>query len=181
MRYFIGYLIQGEAARWHIELSKEIASKFKIWNISEKNPPHLTIYYPFETEDISPIKIFLRKWLHDHPISGNVTLSGFSHFENRVVFVDVNIDDSVRKAVEDMKIDLRKIIPPRSINNVNYTTTWNPHATLAYKISEEKIIEILDYVKDFESPTFTKPFDNITVFVWSDNKWLIEESFSTNN
>jgi 2'-5' RNA ligase len=176
MKYFVGYLIRGQAAKWHTALSDDIANKFNIWRISDKNPPHITIYYPFEIEDISRVKNFLNGWISDHRMLGSVSISGFDRFEERVVFVKVRINDDTEKEIQKLQKALCEIAPLRDTRADQLG--WHPHATLAYKIPEEKINEIWRYVKTLDTPKFVIPFDNISIFKWEVDKWTIEESLN---
>ncbi|MDP2642158.1 MAG: hypothetical protein Q8P21_02620, partial [bacterium] len=62
MEYFIGYELQGDAAEWHIRVAREIFEKFNNYKIHDKIPPHITIFRPFNTEDIGSIKSLLLEW-----------------------------------------------------------------------------------------------------------------------
>jgi len=177
MRYFIGYLIKGQAAEWHINLSDDIAERFNIWKITQKNPPHITIYYPFETENVDCVKDLLKNWLRKNDFAGNVILSGFDRFDDRVVFACVKIDDAVEKKIAELRKDLEAVVPSKD-TILPDQTTWHPHATLAYKIPSEKIQEIWNYVKTLEVPKFQMSFDNVTIFKWDENRWVIEESLT---
>ena len=176
MKYFIGYLIQGEAAAWHVNLAKNISDKFNTWKLHEKIPPHITIFQPFDTDDINPIKNLLRSWVQNKSISGKLAISGFDHFDDKVVFVKVETDQSVKEAVEELRRDI-EIIPGMPKEDF---PIWHPHATLADHLSSQEINQIWNYVLKLEKPNFIFPFDNITIFRFDgDRKWSVEESFKS--
>jgi len=177
MKYFVGYLIQGETATWHINLAKNIADKFNTWKLHEKIPPHITIFYLSEVENILPVKNLLRDWVQNKKVSGNFTIQDFDHFEDRVVFAKTEPDDSVRSMIEGL-IKRLKQIP--SMTQEDYPV-WHPHATLANKLTPEEINQIWEYVGTLEKPDFVIPFDNVTIFRFEgDQKWVMEESFKIN-
>lgn len=59
--------------------------------------------------------------------------------------------------------------------------TWKPHATLAFRLSPEKITTIWNYVATLEKPNFTALFDNITLFRFENEKWVVEKKFAITN
>lgn len=178
MKFFIGYLIEKEAAEWHIKLTKDISEKFGTWKLNEKFPPHITIYYPFETTDISPIKTFLNNWIKKCENPGNFILSGFDHFDDKVVFANIETDKNTKNVVNLLRDDLQKIIPLSSNQNL---IPWHPHATLANKITSQEINKIWEYISNIKNPFFVMPFDNVTIFRFiDDQKCVVEKSFRIN-
>lgn len=173
-KYFIGFLIEGDAAAWHTELAKTISEKFNTWELHKKVPPHITIFQSFETVDINPVKNLLREWAQSRSISGDLTVLGFDHFEDRVVFAGVDTDPSSKQLVEELREALRKI-PTMPTEDF---PIWHPHATLANHVSAQEINQIWDFVLTLEKPNYVLPFNNVTLFRFEgDQKWVIEESF----
>jgi len=174
MNYFIGYLISGEAATWHVDLTKDISEKFGTWKLHEKLPPHVTIFYPFSTNNIETAAELLRNQIRGKKNPGNFIMSDFDHFDDKVVFAKIEVDQSVRIVVEELRKTLKEIpeMPKDEFPN------WHPHATLANQLSSQEINQILDYVLTLEKPDFTLPFDNITIFRFEGGKkWVVEKSF----
>lgn len=175
MKYFIGYLIEGEAATWHINVVKNISEKFSTWKLHEKLPPHITIFYPFDAEDIKPVVNLLGNWTQNKKVPGNFSLSGFGHFDDKVVFAKAETDQSVKDIVKELQGILKELpkMPEEAF------PIWHPHATLANLLSPQEINEIWDYVLTLEKPNFILPFDNVIIFsrFESDGKWVAEESF----
>jgi len=169
--YFIGYLIEGEAADWHYRTAKEISDKFNTWKIHEKLPPHITIYAPFEAEELDKIRNILREWT-EQPMAGNFILSGFEHFDDRVVVADIKTDEPVIESVNQLQKELSAFLSPPEFPE------WNPHATLAVRLEPEKINKIWQYVQTLPKPNFTLPFNNITLFKYAGERvWNIEQIF----
>ncbi len=174
MKYFIGYLIEGEAAKWHIGVAKNISEKFNTWKIHEKLPPHITVFYLSEVEEIEAVKDFLKIWIHDKKVPGNFIIRDFDHFDDRVVFAKVEPDLSVRNMAEDL---IKKIKEIPGMTQEDFPI-WHPHATLANKLSPEEINTVWEYVQTLERPNFILPFNNVTIFRFEgDMKWGVEESF----
>lgn len=174
MKYFIGHLIEGEAVLWHNTITKDIAEKFNIWKMYEKGPPHITIFYPFETEDIGPVANTIKQWLINKNIVGNFSITDFGYFDNSAVFATVRIDPAVKNLLDELKNLLTKI-PGMPEDRF---PLWQPHATLAYKISPEQIKEIWAYTHTLKKPNFINSFSNITIFRFENEKqWVVDKYF----
>ena len=174
MRYFIGYLIKGEAAEWHEKIAKQISDKFNTWKIYEKIPPHITIFYPEGVEDITDIRNFIENWVENNRVSGNLYINGFDYFGDKVVFAKIEADEMVFRSVESLREGIRNIA---HIENESFPN-WHPHSTLINKISPEEINKVWEYTSLLNKPNFALPFDNVTIFRYTDDKkWVVDESF----
>lgn len=177
MRYFIGYLIQGEAGEWHRTLAQEISEKFHTWQIREHVPPHITIFRPFDADDVFSVKSLLCEWTAERSVPGNFVLSGFGHFDDTVVFANVVAEKSVTDAVSDLQKQLQAL----SGMPVPEYTEWHPHATLANHAGASEISAIRQYVSTLPKPHFVLPFDNVTLFRYDEGKeWRVDEFFYLN-
>jgi 2'-5' RNA ligase len=175
MKYFVGYLISGEAAEWHINLAKSISEKFGTWKIYEKLPPHVTIFYLSELEDLTPVRELLQNWTKEKTTPGNLVISDFDRFDDRVVFAKVEPDNEARDMAEEL---IRKLKEIPGMTQEDFPV-WHPHATLAYKLTPPEINQIWEYVQTIPKPNFSIPFDNVTIFRFEgDMKWVAEESFN---
>ena len=139
--YFVGYLIRGEAAAWHMSVVKHVAERFNSKKLYEKVPPHLTLYRPFTTNDIESIKEILRSKTSASLPWGYIEIQDYSHFGDRVVFAKAEVEEAIRERVSDLQESLR-VIRAMPENHKE----WNPHATIAYRMPEERIREIWEYV-----------------------------------
>lgn len=173
---FIGYLMRGGAAEWHRRTSKEISEKFGTWKIYEKIPPHITIFQPFDTNDLSPAKNVLKEWKKKEKTPGNFLMNDFGHFDDRVIFAKIEAENPVKEEVEKLRRDIKNIpnMPKEDF------PIWHPHATLINRLPAQKIKEIWNYVSKLEKPNFILPFDNVTIFKFTGNRrWETEEVFET--
>lgn len=174
MKYFIGYLIEGKASEWYLSIAKDISEKFNTWKLYEKLPAHVTVFYPFETDDVESVGNFIKKWTQNENIPGDLTISKFDYFVDRVVFAKVDPDKLVIDVVEELRGVLEKI-PGMPKDDF---PIWHPHVTLANHLTPEEIKKIWDYVQMLEKPDFILPFNNITIFRFEgDRKWVVQESF----
>lgn len=175
-KYFVGYLIQGEAAEWHNKVAKEVSDTFSTWKIYENVPPHITIYRPFDTDNIQPVLDLLETWSKSQNLNTSFTMSGFDRFGDRVIFANIETNPIVEKSVLELRQKLMAIpgMPPEDHPN------WRPHATLADRINSDEFTQIWDYVSRLEKPKFNLPFDNITVLsVLGDRGWHVYKTFRT--
>ncbi len=174
MKYFIGFLLQGEAAEWHINTAKKIADKFNTWKIYDKLPPHVTIFYPKGVENITDIRNYIADWVKNNKSPGNLYMSGFDRFDERVVFAKIDVDESVNKVIEDLRANIKTVCGAVA----EEFPTWHPHATLANKLTPIEIENIWSYTNSLDKPNFTIPFDSVSIFRFvGDKKWVVEESF----
>lgn len=174
MKYFIGYLIKGEAAEWQVNTAKKISEEFNTWKIYEKIPPHITVFYLEGVEDISGIRSYIKEWVKKNKIPGNFCISGFDHFDDRVIFAKIDADEFVKKSIENLRADFKNLV---NIKNESFPN-WHPHSTLANQLNSDEINRIWKFVNKLEKPNFTIPFNNVTIFRYEDDqKWVVDELF----
>lgn len=177
MKYFIGHLLEGEAAVWHNTLAQDISKKFNIWKIWEKGPSHVTIFYPFETENIESVTRVLEDWMTTVGTFPKFLISGFGFFQDKAVFVKTEFVPEFVAMIEKLRSHLWKM--PGMPQDDFFV--WRPHATLAYKISPEELGRVWEYVQTLPKPHFIIPFSNITIFKFEDQKrWVPEKIFKIN-
>lgn len=176
MKYFIGHLLEGEVGVWHTTLTNTIAEKFNTWKIQEICPSHITIFSEFEADNIETVSHTIETLLF-HTQPGNYSISMFDHFEDKVVFAKIDPDAKVISLVQKLRENLELIPGVQKDKHL----TWKPHATLAFRLSPEKITTIWNYVTTLEKPNFTALFDNITLFRFENEKWVVEKKFAITN
>ena len=173
MRYFIGYLFEGEARNYLEEISEDISQTFGTRPLHRRTPPHLTLYRPFETEDIRLERQILSEW-SSKAIATPFNLEGFGRFTDRVIFVDANVDMYIKGLVEDLQHSISKIpgMPQES------GRPWRPHATLVKREMPEKIEWVWKYLSELPKPQFDLNFDAVTLFRFEqESGWLVEEEW----
>lgn len=52
-RYFVGYLIQGEAAEYQQGIMRDLVARFRVNNILEKIPPYRIVFFLFVEYNLS--------------------------------------------------------------------------------------------------------------------------------
>lgn len=172
MQYFVGHLIEGEAGTWHATITNDIAEKFDTWRIQDICPSHITLFSTFEAENSKVVEDVINAVLSDAHV-GNYSIFEFDHFEDRAVFAKIRPDANVISLVQKLRGSLEQI-PDIPEDKHPY---WEPHATLAFRLPPEEITKIWNYVLTLKKPDFTASFDNIAIFRFENEKWIVEKVF----
>lgn len=174
MRYFIGYLIEGDAAAWHAELTRCFAETFGLRRAHETIPPHITLVPPFDTDDIERVEGVVGELLRQRKSPDPFRMTGFDRFGERVAFVDIRVEEAAYRVVEDVRTRIRGVVAPVSEEPVY---PWRPHATLADQMTPEVMASVWEYLQHVKKPSFSLPFTAVTLFRKADGVWAPEKSF----
>jgi 2'-5' RNA ligase len=172
MRYVIVSVVKGKAGEFNNSLRKDVFSRFGAK--SSKLPAHFTIKAPFEYEgDISDLEKDLEKFSKES-YKETYKLQGFDHFGDRVIYMKVNMSKE-GKEVHDKVIDILGSEPYLSFDNKDGKDKIF-HVTVASKRLDRIYTEVWEYVntKNF---SFQCEFDNITIYKWEDNTWLLHKEY----
>lgn len=172
MRYVIVSIIKGAPGDFNNNLRREVFKKFGAK--SSKLPAHFTIKAPFEYEgDLNELEntlIEFTKIEKKEPLE----IKGFDHFDDRVVFMKVNMSKEA-KAVHDRLID-----DMSKIDYINFDKKDGKnklfHVTVSSKRIQPIFTELWEYVSKL-SCDFRGEFDNISIFKWVDNTWMLHKEF----
>ncbi len=175
MKYFIGYLIKGEAKQYQINLINELSKNFRINNLNKTIMPHLTLKY--FAQDIDKKKLIeLEKIISEFTKKVrkfNFSLTSFENFDKEVIFMKTsgkgldrlyskffNFLDSI-KWIEWLKFEREK---------------HKFHATIAIVKDDAKFIKIQKYLSNLE-PKYPLSFDNLAILKKLKNKWIVHKEF----
>lgn len=178
-KYFIAYLIKGDAKEYHLRLSKKIAETFGIFNVSDVIGPHITLKYfniLLNEQQVKELEKLLKNFCENHH-KAKLKLQGIGQFENKVLFMKV-------KPSEEMKLLYRNLV--KELEKLSWIT-WNEfdkenihfHATLAEKNIEPKFEEIYKFASK-KKPNFDLEFDNICILKKPKDKWILHKKFKLN-
>ncbi|PRY89875.1 2'-5' RNA ligase family protein [Mongoliibacter ruber] len=153
-KYFIALVPEGEIQQKASAIKEDLRGKFNL-KYALKSPAHITLKMPFlwnelkEEELIKPLSRFAKSYG-----SFSLKLSGFWHFGNRVIFIDVASSSELKKLQTDLikfsKLDLKLV---QELSDRNYS----PHMTVAFKDIKPKLFDTYwDYVKNLR---FKEKFD----------------------
>ncbi|MCT4544637.1 MAG: 2'-5' RNA ligase family protein [Vallitalea sp.] len=172
MRYVIVSVVKGNAGDFNNNLRKEVFEKFKAK--SSKLPAHFTIKAPFESDDINDLESILDNFSKSYN-SSEYKIKGYDHFDDRVIFMKVLMSDE-GKIIHDKLID--------DLNKINYLDFSKEdgkdkvfHVTISSKKIRNIFNKLWDYV--FLIPCdFDCHFDNICIYKWVDNTWVLHKEYS---
>ena len=171
-RYFIAFALEGAAKAKVTRLRNEISKKFDL-HAALKTPPHITLKYPFDTDNIEPVIQALTtftKNLKPFPF----TLKNFNHFDDRVWYVDVNANPKHRPLQNRI---IKLVYKALSLPPEPHDQYRTPHVTLAYKdLTAEKFALVEKFLAN-KSINLKIRFNNISILKLVNNKWRIYRKF----
>lgn len=173
MKYFIGYLIGGDAKKYHEDLVDQISEKFGTRNLNEYIPVHFTLKSPFETEDIGPVESLLEKFCEEERSSG-IWLGDVDGFDKKIIYLNGEFSS---EAMGTFKRLLKKLGGIEGIRFKEYEPkTDNFHSTLARAEDPKQFDQIVEFLSDRVS-RYELDFDNIAILSRGEKKWEIYRKF----
>jgi len=178
-RFLIAYILNGESEKRVNKLRLEIAEKFNV-TAALRLPPHMTLFYPFESDGISPLIEKLKKiTAKEKPFT--IPIDGFMNFDDRVWFLNPKEDERLF-GIKDQIVAAMKETTGIEENNEGRKTHF--HITLAYKdLTSDVHRAIGEFLKEKELPIRDITIDNISILSWDGvkNIWTAEHIFSFTN
>ena len=172
MLYFIGHVIQGEAGDYHNALRKEISKKFHTHLLHEKIPPHVTLKAPFKTKSAVEIEKLLEAFASKQTPS-TITLNGFGHFGNRVIYINAHVSTEGIQTSKDLTQELMQL---EWLHFERHEINKKFHTTVAVRDIQRKFDRIWNFIKDDE-PCFEISFDSIALLKHDGKRWNIHSEF----
>lgn len=175
--YFIALLLPKELEAQIHKIKLEIAEKYKAKH-ALKLPAHATLQIPFrlpETEEdklIGILKNFVEK-----EKSFQVDLKDFGRFNQKVIFINIEDHEPIKK----LHADLQKILNKNfSLKEHEAFPEIHPHITLATRDLHYK--EFTKAWEDFKSRKFIGSFlvDKICLFKHDGKHWHLHKKFNFN-
>lgn len=171
MRYVIVSVVKGDAGDFNNNLRKDVLEKFKAR--SSKLPAHFTIKSPFECENIDELESALDEFSKTHNCE-KYHIKNYDHFDDRVIFMNVIMSPNAKK-VHDELIDI--------LNKIDYINFKKEdgknkifHVTISSKKIQKIYSELWHYVHKFKCD-FDCMFDNICIYKWIDNTWVLHKEY----
>ncbi|OHA80069.1 MAG: hypothetical protein A2747_00385 [Candidatus Yonathbacteria bacterium RIFCSPHIGHO2_01_FULL_44_41] len=174
MRYFIAHLVKNPAAEYHRALVQYIAKRFDLKISAGYFPTHITLKAPFETQDITEAKDVLEKFTATHHALP-FAVRGFGHFQNNVIFLDVELPQETSRAVKELQWALNSV---PEIQWGEHEPLENLHITVAKKDIIKKFDNIWGYIEEKDIPQFDLLFDNIALLRFEDDVWIVDSVYA---
>lgn len=174
MKYFAGYLIEGEAGGYYKKVTADLSSHFGIKDLSKHIPPHLTLKPPFETEDITPFEKIIEGLVEkEEVLPFSIDEYGRFNLESETIFLSVQQQQNLQEKAE-------KILSTLADFGNNQKPVHLPlklHASIARHLTPHKSQEIWEYVSSLPVPHFDLQFDNLTLFVFQNDNWEVRKIY----
>lgn len=173
MRYFIAYHLKGAEGQAVDALREKIAARFGV-HAALKIPPHVTLFNPFETDDIGSLPDVLRDLsAAQAPIPLRIT--GFNSFDEAVWFLDVEQKPELLALKEKIASAVRKTTGQED-RRAGMTPHF--HLTLAYKdVTPEAFSAIGEFLRGEPLPIAELTVDAVTLFSFPAGRWEPLASF----
>lgn len=150
------------------KLSDCLAAAYHLTLVRARIDPHLTLKAFFEAKNIGEIERILEAFTKKERPEP-LTLSGFDHFNGRVIFMNVATPKQMHMLVRRLQDQLRKI-PWLTFRRTEFPLTL--HATLCYPKSPEQAREVLSSFRR-EKTSCELMLDRITILSKEgDEHWL---------
>lgn len=175
MRYVIVSVVKGDAGDFNNNLRKEVFEKFKAR--SSKLPAHFTIKSPFESSDITLLESTLENFCINNN-SKNYKIKGYDNFDNRVIFMKVLMSLNGKIMHDNL---IHKL---SNISYIDFTKKDGVDKIFHITISSKKIKNIFNDLWNYISTIdceFDCKFDNICIYKWVDNTWIIHKEYLFKN
>jgi len=170
--YLIEFRFQGYASNYLRQNIWDVSKKFRVKGVTGKKVvPHISLIGPFKTkkqrEIVSRFVKVCKKyeWIR-------FKLSGFDHFDNKVIYVDVNPSN---KLVEFRQELFKELEPVIFTVDTDYLKSFAFHSTIAFKDIERKFDKIWSYLDKRKPKTITQVLLRVTLLKGS--KILYEYDF----
>jgi 2'-5' RNA ligase len=160
MKYFVGYLVEGEAADYYKTLTSDLEQRFSVKDLSEYIPPHLTLKIPFEADSVEDFENYMAT-VSKGLSTLDLVVNGFEKFDGKrmTIFLKVTAGNNIKTIesivdhLESYGEDTKKLPRPLAL-----------HTSIARFLSPERCEEIWNYLQTLPVPQFNLEFNNLTIF-----------------
>lgn len=158
--YLIEFRFHGFARKYLKETIIEVSKEFGVKGVTKKRVvPHVTLFGPFKTKNIKEVVRKIGRVGRRYDLAP-FTLKGFGHFENKVVFVDIEPSEELkdlRKELADFIVDLTQT------KGHDFNDEFDFHATIAFKDIQGKFDEIWKYLQGMHPKSVSQNLLRITI------------------
>ncbi|MEW6063279.1 MAG: 2'-5' RNA ligase family protein [Nanoarchaeota archaeon] len=167
--YLIEFRFRGYAKKYLKERIFEVAKKFRVKGVTKKHVvPHITLFGPFTTTDERKVASTFLSVCKRYDLM-TFQLKGFGNFDNRVIYVDINPSEELKKFRRELSKEitgLRNFLIFRTVKTKGITDFEESHAfhaTIAFKDIERKFQSILMYLKNKHVPHIDQRLLRVTL------------------
>ncbi|HAU07755.1 MAG: hypothetical protein UW46_C0004G0047 [Candidatus Yanofskybacteria bacterium GW2011_GWF1_44_227] len=173
MKYFVGYIIEGEAVDYYKTLGEDLSKRFGVKNISLTKPLHMTFKAPFESDDIKPFDKRLRELAQREAIP--FVLNKFGRFGDYdlTIYLAPAGNEILQKNVDEIANAIYEFGDKRLPTHLPIRL----HASIARYLSPELAKKVWEYLETLPAPHFELSFNNIALFIHSEDRWSVESRY----
>lgn len=175
MQYMVAHMIGGDAKKYHENLSRALASVYTLRSVTATIDPHLTIKAPFDalSTDLLEVERIVERFVRTKsPLP--YTLKGFSNFDGRVVYMDVDAPLDTVSFMNDLKQELRSI---PWLEFKSHEMDSKLHATLCYPKNAEQATEIIEKLTSGNAREFVCTIDTVAILRKSNHRWELFKEY----
>lgn len=174
MRRNIVHFIRGEAGAAHEALTKDLAERFGVFPLHEMFPPHLTLKRGFELNETGIENLFsiLDTFAAFHRQS-DYKLHGFGHFEEDVIYMDVDASKEMVSTCSEL-ITALHTIPDMEFHEYDDIEDDFHASVVMGRLKAFEYETVWKYLSSMEQPHFDMKFDNFAVMKKDGEKWIVD-------
>jgi len=154
--FFIALIPPGQIADEIMDFKHYSAKKFNSRK-ALNSPAHITLFPPFRFNEKNLHELFIPLYeLAEKTSSFYLTLNGFDHFSNKVVFVKAEHCKNIYELQDELVQKLKALMPGNTVSS-----KFHPHATVAFRDLDRENFEkaweyykTVDYLRVFEANSF---------------------------
>ncbi|MDQ3394503.1 MAG: 2'-5' RNA ligase family protein [Bacteroidota bacterium] len=173
--YFIAIVVPPEIDKKIIGIKEYISLHYKS-KAALNAPGHITLHMPFKWNDIKGPLLHEKLTKFSQRIDKfTLCLAGFKAFAPRVIFVDVEENESLQNLQKQL---LRFSKTELNLFNGNYKEgPFHPHVTVAFRDLKKNLF--YPAFNEFKDKNFEDVFqvDHITLLKHNGKRWEIEKEF----
>lgn len=171
MRYVIVSTLSGEALKFHNEITEDVCHRFNVRKT--KLPGHITLKAPFDSDNIDELTVLLENFSRDNK-KVPIYLDGYGSFRKDVVFIKTIFSKEAKKVYNELEALLKTLKWLEWKKNESGERVF--HVTIASKRIGDKFQDIWQHVN--KTPCkFHVYFDNISIYKWEGNTWVLYKKF----
>lgn len=175
MRYCIAYIANNEVQEFFKEITEELGIKFAVANLSKRVPAHITLVYPFESDNCAAIELQLEKVSQSiKPVS--FTIGGFERFTDnkKTIFMKVEGSDAFYESVKSCIVSIGTFDEDRKFDLHDRKF----HISIVRNLNPEISDAVTAYLENQSIPHFDSIFNNIALLEFRNDIWKIKRVFN---
>lgn len=171
----IAHMLHGEVKDYHVQLSRALASAYRLRPVTANIDPHLTLKAPFDalSSDILDVEHIIDRFVRTRSVS-TYSMKGFGNFGERVVYMDVQPSSDMQEFFKDCKDALREI-PWLEFKPHEQDTKF--HATLCYPKDATQSDEIVARLNERGGKEFLCTLDTIALLKKGEHRWEVLKEY----